>query len=125
MVRVEPPAPALAPLSSLSSPPHAANASATSPAATAPTIFLCMSPLPGLVKQTVSVLGATQGWQAIQAGLNGPDAGLHGGRPRTDAFCLLTAVGGDREPADATGPGGRSRSRALYPRQRTAAGRLR
>src|SRR5919109_1099654 len=125
MVSVEPPVLAPAPLSLLSSPPHAANASASSAAASAPTILLCMSPLPGLVKQTGSVLCPRQGWQAIQAGLNGPDAELHGGRPGADAFCLLTAVGGGRELADAAGPGGRRRSRALYPCQRTTTGRLR
>src|SRR5215218_3937252 len=117
MVSVEPPELAPAPLSSSSSPPQAANASATSAAATAPTILLCMSPLPGLVKQEASVLCATGGWQAIQRGLNAPDAELLRGRPRTDAFCLLTALGGDREPAHAPGPAGRRRSHALYRRE--------
>src|SRR4029453_9029892 len=125
MVSVEPPELAPAPLSSSSPPPQAANASATSAAAAAPTILLCMSPLPGQVVQGTSVVRGRCRWQAIQAGLNAADARLLGGRPRADAICLLTAMGGGREPAHAPGPRVGRCSRALYGRQRGAPGGLR
>src|SRR5919201_264032 len=99
------------PLSPLSLPPHAANARATTAVAAAPTIHLCMSPLPGHVVQFSSVLRPMGGWQAIQAGLNAPDARLLGRRPRPHALRMLAAVGDRREPARPPGSGGWRRPR--------------
>src|SRR5512132_3613126 len=119
---VRPPPSPLPPLSS--PPPQAATPAIVAANAATPTIVLCMA-APPRARVTIRITPIACAWQRIQRALNGPDPRLPRGGPRSDAAGVLAAVGDDRAPAHAPGPGGVRRPRAMGAGERGAPARLR